>query len=64
MVIVNFYQDLISPESLKVKTNRAPNALQTESCDVTSRHVFQPTAIVASRKRHDDRFLNINQTIV
>lgn len=50
--------------SLDVITNQAPKSLQIESCDVTSRHVFEPIAVVASIKRHYDHFLNIIQTIV
>lgn len=58
------YKFVVKFVSLDVITNQAPNSLQIESCDVISRHVFEPIAVVASIKRHYDHSLNIIQTIV
>ena len=46
------------------KPEQAQNSHRIELCDVTSRHVFEPIAIAASIKRHNNCALNINQTIL
>lgn len=43
---------------------RAPNSDQTEPCDVTSRHVFEPIALAEIIKHCYECLLNIYQALL